>query len=50
MYKNVQKNLRSCGIFQVAKGVSQNTSLYTPIDVPKKPWTDISIDFYSWVT
>ena len=25
--------------------MSQNTSLYTPIIVPKKPWTDISMDF-----
>ena len=25
--------------------MSQNTRLYTPIVVPKKPWTNISMDF-----
>ena len=45
MYKDVQKFVKSCGFFQVAKGVSQNTSLYTPITIPKKPWSDISMDF-----
>ena len=45
MYKDVQKFVRSCGFCQVAKGVSQNVGLYTPIVVPKKPWTDISMDF-----
>jgi hypothetical protein len=45
MYKDVQKFVKSCGVCQVAKGVSQNTGLYTPITVPEKPWTDISMDF-----
>ena len=45
MYKDVQKFVKSCGIFQATRGVSQNTSLYTPITVPEKPWTDISMDF-----
>ena len=45
MYKDVQKIVKSCGVCQVAKGVSQNTSLYTPIVVPKKPWTNMSMDF-----
>ena len=49
MYKDVQKVVKSCGICQVAKGVSQNTGLYTPITIPKKPWIDISIDFFSWI-
>ena len=40
MYKDVQK-----GVCQVTKGVSQNTSLYAPIIVPKKPWSDINMDF-----
>ena len=45
MYKDVQKFVKSCGVCQVTKGVSQNTSLYTPITIPEKPWTDISMDF-----
>ena len=44
-YKDVQKFVKSCGVCQVAKGVSQNTSLYTPIVFSEKPWTDISMDF-----
>ena len=45
MDKDVQKFVKSCRFCQVAKGVSQNTGLYTPITVPRKPWTDISMDF-----
>ena len=33
-YKDVQKFVKSCGVCQVAKRVSQNTGLYTPIFVP----------------
>ena len=46
MYKDVQKFVKSCGVYQVAKGVSHNTRLYTPIVVPKKLWTDVSMDFF----
>ena len=45
MYKDVQKFVKSCGVYQVAKGVSQNIGLYTLVTVPKKPWSDISMDF-----
>ena len=45
MYKDLQKFVKSCGVYQIAKGVSQNTSLYTPITIPEKLWTDISMDF-----
>ena len=45
MYKDVQKFVRSCGFCQVAKGVRQNIGLNTPIYVPEKPWSDISVDF-----
>ena len=37
--------MRICGFFQVAKGVSQNIGFYTPITIPNKPWSDISMDF-----
>ena len=45
MYKDVQKFVNICGVCQVAKGVSQNTRLYTTIFIPKKPWSDISMNF-----
>ena len=45
MYKDVQKFVKSCGVFQVAKGVSQNTGLYTLSTVAEKPWTDINMDY-----
>ena len=44
MYKDVQKFVKSCGVCQIAKGVSQNIDLYTPIYIPEKPWGDI-MDF-----
>ena len=46
MYKDVQKFVKSCGVCQIARGVSQNTRLYTPIFVPEKHWSDISMDFF----
>ena len=46
MYKDVHKFVKSYAICQLAKGVSQNTSLYTPITIPEKPWSDISMDFF----
>ena len=45
MYKDVQKFVKNCGVCIVAKRVSQNTGLYTPIVVFEKPWTDINTDF-----
>ena len=45
MYKDVQKFVKSFWVCQDAKGVSQNTGLYTPITISEKPWTDISMDF-----
>ena len=38
--------MKSCGFSQVAKGVSHNTGLYKPIFIPKKPWSDISMNFF----
>ena len=37
IYKDVQKVVKSCRVCQVAKGVSQNTGLYTLVLVPEKP-------------
>ena len=46
MYKDVHKFVKSCGVCQVAQGMSQNIGLYTPITIPEKPWSDISMDFF----
>ena len=45
MYKDVHNFVKSCGVFQDAKEVSQNTSLYRLITIPEKPWSEISMDF-----
>ena len=45
MYKDIQKFVKSYGVCQVVKRVSHNIGLYTPIFFPKKPWTDINMDF-----
>ena len=37
--------MKSCRFFQVVKGMSHNDGLYTPIIVPEKSWSDISMDF-----
>jgi hypothetical protein len=43
--KDVKKFVECCRIFQLAKGKSQNTGLYTPLLVPERPWEDISMEF-----
>ena len=45
MYKDVQKFVKSCGVFQVTKGVSQNNGLYTPITILDKALSEIIMDF-----
>ena len=45
MYKDFQNFVRSCGVCQFSKEVSQNTELYTSIFVLEKPWSDINMDF-----
>ena len=37
VYKDIQKFVRSCGVCQVTKGVSQNIGLYTPIFIFEEP-------------
>lgn len=43
--KDVKRFVECCRICQLAKGRSQNTGLYTPLLVLKKPWKDINTDF-----
>ena len=41
--KDVGNHVRKCPIYQIAKGQSQNTSLYMPLLVSQAPWE--SMDF-----
>ena len=34
-----------CRVFQHAKGIIQNTRLYTPLPIPTRPWDSVSMDF-----
>jgi hypothetical protein len=43
--KDVRRLVEGCRICQHAKGRSQNTSLYTPLPILKKPLEDVSMDF-----
>jgi hypothetical protein len=43
--KDVRKFVECCIIFQLVKGKSQNTGLYTPLLVPKRSWEDINMEF-----
>jgi hypothetical protein len=45
MRTNVKKFMNRCMIFQHAKGKRQNTGLYQPFPIPKRPWDAISMDF-----
>jgi hypothetical protein len=41
----VIKFVNICRICQHEKGKRQNTGLYQPLPIPKKPWDAISMDF-----
>jgi hypothetical protein len=41
----VKKFVNKCRICQYAKGRQQNTGLYKPLPILKRPWDAISMDF-----
>jgi hypothetical protein len=45
MRTKVMKCVNRCRICQHAKGKRQNTRLYQPLPIPKRPWDAISMDF-----
>jgi hypothetical protein len=45
MRADVKRFVDRCRICQHAKGRKQNTGLYQPLPIPKRPWEAISMDF-----
>ena len=45
MKRDVEKVIKGCIKCREAKSRTQPHCLYTPLPIPEKPWTDISIDF-----
>ena len=45
MRPKVDKYVKNCKVFQYAKGMSKNTSLYVPLTIPYRPWDMLSMDF-----
>jgi hypothetical protein len=42
---DVKKFVDRCIIGQHTKGKRQNTGLYQPLPIPKRPWDAVSMDF-----
>ena len=45
MKSNIRKSVETCLICHKAKGTSSNQGLYTPLEIPTKPWDLVSMDF-----
>jgi hypothetical protein len=45
MMTNVKIFVDRCRICQHTKGRRQNTRLYQPLPIPKRPWDAVSMDF-----
>jgi hypothetical protein len=43
--RDVAMVIQRCRVCHLAKGQRQNSGLYTPLPIPKEPWTDVSMDF-----
>ena len=45
MRVDVHRFVGNCQIYQHANGRQQNTGLYQPLPIPKRPWDAVSMDF-----
>ena len=45
MQRDVDRFIKQCRVCHLAKTMSQNSRLYTPLVVPMSPWEDVSLDF-----
>ncbi|GKA44029.1 reverse transcriptase domain-containing protein, partial [Tanacetum coccineum] len=45
MERDVNRLLERCRTCHIAKTISSNAGLYTPLSVPVAPWEDVSLDF-----
>ena len=45
MEKDIARFVKQCNVCHLAKTMSQNFGLYTPLPVPEAPWEDVSLDF-----
>lgn len=45
MRDGVNKLIERCIICQYAKGRTQNTMMYQPLHIPRRPWDSVNMDF-----